>query len=180
VLDQILTDTDLSYEFMQNNLIVIKEAGEGNYEVKAVITGKVTGENNAPLSGVSVQVKGTNKGTTTNAQGVFSINAETNEVLVFTYVGYDAQEMPVGTQTEINVALKLSNQALTDVVVIGYGTASKRDLTGSIAKVEGKVVADKPNTNPVSSLQGKVAGLQVVNSGPLARNLISVFVERLV
>jgi hypothetical protein len=83
VLDQILTDTDLSYEFMQNNLIVIKEAGDATYEVKAVISGKVTGENNAPLSGVAVQVKGTTRGTTTNAQGVFSINAETNEILVF-------------------------------------------------------------------------------------------------
>lgn len=169
VLDQIFTDTDLAYEFMENNLVVIKENGEGTYEVKAVVTGKVTGENNAPLAGVAVQVKGTNRGTTTNAEGSFSISAESNEVLVFSYVGYEPQEIPVGTQTEINVSMKIISQALTDVVVIGYGTASKRDLTGSIVKVDGKVVADKPNPNPVASLQGRVAGLSVVNSGTPGR-----------
>ncbi|MEP6844805.1 MAG: TonB-dependent receptor [Panacibacter sp.] len=165
VLDQIFTDTGLSYEFMQNNLVVIKGAEEGANEIKAIITGTVTGENNAPLSGVSVQVKGTNKGTTTNVQGVFSINADANDVLVFSYIGYDAQEIAVAGKTEINVALLLSKKELDQVVVIGYGTANKRDLTGSIVKISGKEVSDMPNTNPVASLQGKVAGLSVVNSG---------------
>lgn len=165
VLDQMFANTDLSYEFMQNNLVVIKSANGSSYEIKAVVTGKVVGENNAPLSGVSVQVKGSNRGTTTDSQGMFSINAEASDVLVFSYVGYDPQEVPVGTQSEINITLKLSVQSLTDVVVIGYGTASKRDLTGSIVKVDGKVVADKPNTNPIASLQGRVAGLSVVNNG---------------
>ncbi|CAN5680389.1 TonB-dependent receptor [soil metagenome] len=163
VLDQIFTDTDLAYEFMQNNLVVIKE--DNAPEIKAVVTGTVTGENNIPLSGVAVQVKGTSKGTTTNAQGAFTINAEATDILVFSYIGYELQEVPVAGKAEINVSLKATSQALTDVVVIGYGTASKRDLTGSIVKVAGKDIADKPNTNPVASLQGKVAGLSVVNSG---------------
>ena len=163
-LDQIFSKTELSYELMQNNLVVIKEANTAE-EIKAIITGSVTGEKNALLSGVAVQVKGTNKGTTTNAQGVFTINAEATDVLVFSYIGYELQEVPVAGKLEINITLKSSNLALTDVVVIGYGTASKRDLTGSIVKIDGKVVADKPNTNPVASLQGKVAGLSVVNNG---------------
>ncbi|MBG9375312.1 TonB-dependent receptor [Panacibacter sp. DH6] len=169
VLDRLFAETALSYELMQNNLIVIKETADGTNEVKAVIKGKITGENNAPLSGVSVMVKGTNRGTTTDAQGNFSITVESTDVLVISYVGYESQEIAVADKVEINVVLKGLNQTLTDVVVIGYGTASKRDLTGSIVKVDGKVVADKPNTNPVASLQGRVAGLSVVNNGTPGR-----------
>lgn len=169
VLDRLFAETDLSYELMQNNLIVIKETADGTNEVKAVIKGKITGENNAPLSGVSVMVKGTNRGTTTDAQGNYSITVESTDVLVISYVGYESQEIAVADKVEINVVLKGQNQTLTDVVVIGYGTASKRDLTGSIVKVDGKVVADKPNTNPVASLQGRVAGLSVVNNGTPGR-----------
>lgn len=166
VLDEILANTDLGYEFMENNLIVIRKGDEaGVFDVQNMVKGKVTGENNAPLSGVSVQVKGTNKGTFTNADGSFSISANETDILVFSYVGYDTKEMPVGQQSEINISLALANRQLEQVVVIGYGTASKRDLTGSIVKVDGKVVADKPNTNPIASLQGKVAGLSVVNNG---------------
>jgi TonB-dependent SusC/RagA subfamily outer membrane receptor len=165
VLDQIFTNTDLSYEFLQNNLVIIKGIGDASNETKAIVTGTVTGENSTPLSGVSVQVKGTNRGTTTNSQGVFSINAEANDVLVFSYIGYDTQEVATGGKSEINVTLQPTKKELEQVVVIGYGTANKRDLTGSIVKVSGKEVADKPNTNPVASLQGKVAGLTVVNSG---------------
>jgi len=167
VLDAIFAKTDLAYQFMENNLVVIKEAGnpEASYELQATVTGKVTGEGDSALSGVSVQIKGTNKGATTNAQGVYSINATENDVLVFSYVGYETQEQAVGNKTEINVALVAAKTNLEQVVVIGYGTASKRDLTGSIVKIAGKEIADKPNVNPVASLQGKVAGLSVVNNG---------------
>jgi TonB-linked SusC/RagA family outer membrane protein len=130
-----------------------------------VITGKVSGEGGVPLSNVSVSVKNTNRGTTTNAQGNYSIDAPTNATLVFSYVGFATQEVRVSGQTEINVSLQPASQSMNEVVVIGYGVASKRDLTGSIVKIAGKEVADKPNTNPVASLQGKVAGLSVVNSG---------------
>ena len=117
------------------------------------------------LNGVSVQVKGTNKGST-NSTGVYSITASNTDVLVFSYVGYETQEVAVSSRTEINVTMvPAKSTSLEQVVVIGYGTAQKRDLTGSIVKVDGKEIADKPNANPISSLQGKVAGLSVVNSG---------------
>ena len=167
VLDIIFAETELSYEIMQNNLIVIKSGSEEDmvYEVQSIVTGKVLGENNTPLSGVAVQVKGTTKGATTNAEGIFSINANSDDVLVFSYVGYESTSIPVAGRSEINVTMALTNKQLEQIVVIGYGTASKRDLTGSIVKVDGKVVADKPNSNPIASLQGKVAGLSVVNNG---------------
>src|SRR4051794_13627855 len=83
------------------------------------ITGKVTGEGNAPMPGVSVQVKGTTRGVTTDAQGDFSIQAAAKDILVFTYVGYATQEMPVGSQTSINVTLSTTGHELQQVVVVG-------------------------------------------------------------
>src|SRR6185436_9887004 len=82
----------------------------------------------------------------------------------FSYVGFDAQEVSV-TGPAFNVLLNETTKIQEQVVVIGYGTASKRDLTGSIAKVSGKEVQDKPNANPIASLQSKVAGLSVINNG---------------
>jgi len=164
VLDEMLANTGLSYQFMENNLVVIKETNPGE-QAQSVVTGKVTGDGGVPLQGVSVQVKGTNKGATTGEQGTYSLNVNDADVLVFSYVGYDSQEVPAAGKTEINVTLVLSKQELAQVVVIGYGTQKKRDLTGSIAVVSGDDVAKMPSTNPVASLQGRVAGLTIVNSG---------------
>ncbi len=158
-------NTGLSYQFMENDLIVIKDASGIVPGAESVITGKVLGDGGVPLAGVAVQVKGSNKGTTTTDQGIYTINVGDNDILVFSYIGYESQEVSVKGKTDVSVTLALSKQQLNEVVVIGYGTANKRDLTGSIVKIDGKEVADKPNSNPVASLQGKVAGLSVVNNG---------------
>ncbi|HEV7333761.1 MAG TPA: TonB-dependent receptor [Flavisolibacter sp.] len=131
------------------------------------VTGVITDETQKPLRGVSVLVKGTNNGTTTDENGGFVLSVPgTGSVLVISHVGYGTIEQRIGTNTTLNLSLSPSGQsALNEVVVIGYGTAAKRDLTGSITKIAGREVADKPNANPVASLQGKVAGLSVVNSG---------------
>ena len=167
VLGLLLDNTRLQYQLMNDNLVVIKEDPDASTRLPdVVITGKVTGEGGAPLSGASVVIKGTNTGTSTNNEGNFSITApDANVTLVISSVGYDAQEIALGGRTEISVALVTSTKVMDQVVVIGYGTASKRDLTGSIVKISGKEIADKPNTNPVASLQSKVAGLYVVNNG---------------
>lgn len=128
------------------------------------VTGKVTSGSD-PVVGASVFVKGTKVGTTTDATGSFAISVADNAVLVISSVGYESQEVAVAGKTSLSVSLNPSAQKIDEVVVIGYGTASKRDLTGSITKLNGREVSDKPNANPVASLQGKVAGLQVVNSG---------------
>jgi len=166
-LDLLLEKTRLLYEVMDNNLVVIKEDPNAPpREPDVTIRGKVTGEGGLPLAGASVLVKGSTIGTTTNNEGTFTLNApNANVTLVISSVGYDLQEIVLNGRTDITVALAVSVKVQDAVVVIGYGTASKRDLTGSIVKVAGKEVADKPNTNPVASLQGKVAGLSVVNSG---------------
>jgi TonB-linked SusC/RagA family outer membrane protein len=168
VLNSIFDGMGIGYQIMDNNLIVLKASINGlKIEVQDIrITGKVTGQNGEGLAGVSITVKGTNIGTTTDAGGNYSLSVPDNSTsLEFSYVGYDAVEEAINGRTTINVSLSSARNALDEIVVIGYGTASKRDLTGSIVKISGKEVADKPNSNPISSLQGKVAGLSVVNSG---------------
>ncbi|MBK7097263.1 MAG: carboxypeptidase-like regulatory domain-containing protein [Sphingobacteriales bacterium] len=164
VLPDLFNGTALTYLIMDNDLIVVKENPAIARDV--VVRGQVMDDKGAPLSGVSVMVKGTTTGTTTNANGEFSLTVpNANAILAFTSVGYDDLEQPLSGSNTINVVMKASQKVMDQVVVIGYGTAAKRDLTGSIVKIEGKEVADKPNTNPVASLQGKVAGLSVVPYG---------------
>jgi len=168
VLDNILEDAGIGYQVLDNNLIVLKAAtrGEKISVAEIRVTGKVTGSNGEALPGVSVTVKGSNIGTSTDANGNYAITApDGSATLVFSYVGYQTQETPINGRTSISLSLTAARNAMDEIVVIGYGTASKRDLTGSITKISGKEVADKPNTNPLASLQGKVAGLSVVNSG---------------
>ncbi|MFT3682241.1 MAG: TonB-dependent receptor [Ferruginibacter sp.] len=163
VLDGMLKETPLAYKVLQNNLVVITQKDFILQEVK--VTGKVRTASGDAIPAVTVKIKGSNAATATDATGAYSITTPDGSTLVFSSVGYITQEVPVNGRTEINVVLQVAAKDINEVVVIGYGTANKRDLTGSIAKVSGKDIADKPNTNPVASLQSKVAGLSIVNNG---------------
>lgn len=132
---------------------------------KATVKGSVMSDAGSALPNVSVQVKGSTTGTATDSSGNFSIVIpDANAVLVFSSVGYTEKEEAVNGRTELAVVLTASSQSLEQVVVIGYGTATKRDLTGSVAKVSGAEIAAQPNVNPLSSLQSKVTGLNIVNN----------------
>ncbi len=152
--------------FIALNLFAALLFFTSNYLIaqETTVSGTVTGDN-GPLSGVSVTIKGSTRGTSTNTSGTFTLSAPSTATLVFSSVGYISKEVAVAGRANIAVSLVAANTQLEQVVVIGYGTASKRDLTGSITKVSGKDIADKPNTNPVASLQGTVAGLSVINNG---------------
>ncbi|HUI32522.1 MAG TPA: SusC/RagA family TonB-linked outer membrane protein, partial [Dysgonamonadaceae bacterium] len=131
--------------------------------VKGVVTEQTTGD---PAIGATVLVKGTTIGTVTDIDGNYSLsNVPSNATLEFSYIGMTSVEENVNGRTTINVVLAEDIQALEEVVVIGYGTARKRDLTGSIASIKASDIADRPSTNPLASLQGKVSGVQVVNTG---------------
>lgn len=134
---------------------------------QTTVTGRVVAKDDgATLPGVNVTEKGTTNGTVTDADGKYSITvASSNATLVFSFIGLATQEIAVANRSTIDVTLETDVKALEEVVVIGYGVANKRDLTGSIVKLDGSVVADKPNTDPIASLQGKVAGLSIVNNG---------------
>lgn len=135
-----------------------------------MVTGKITSTTGEPVSGASVLVKGTTQGTSTDNSGNFSLSvANPNAILVVSSLGYDPMDINLEGRGTVSVTLNPTAKQLEQVVVIGYGTANRRDLTGSIAKVSGKEISDKPNSNPVASLQSKVAGLSVVNNGQPGR-----------
>ncbi|HZY37624.1 MAG TPA: TonB-dependent receptor [Mucilaginibacter sp.] len=130
------------------------------------VTGKVLDQaNSEALIGVSVKIKGTTEGTQTDVNGSFSINAPSNATLVFTYIGYAPQEVPLNGKNAVDVRMNASANELSQVVVIGYGTQKKIDNTGAVANVKGSDIAKEASTNVVSALQGKVAGVDVINNG---------------
>jgi TonB-linked SusC/RagA family outer membrane protein len=130
-----------------------------------VINGKVSDNKGVGIPGAIIVAADSKTTADTDFDGNFSIKAKIGEVLKITMVGFDAVSVNATSETMAVKMQESKDTELKEVVVIGYGTAKKRDLTGSIVKVEGKIVADKPNTNPVASLQGRVSGLSVVNSG---------------
>jgi hypothetical protein len=131
----------------------------------ATITGTVTNLNGEPIRGASVRVKGSAAGTSTDSSGSFSITVPENAILVFSFVGYAEQELPTAGQTSLNVILVESTKELEQVVVVGYGTQRKIDVTGSVATVKGEEISKQSSINPISGLQGKVAGVQITNAG---------------
>ncbi|MBX3242649.1 MAG: TonB-dependent receptor [Chitinophagaceae bacterium] len=127
------------------------------------ITGKVTDEGGLPLEGVTVQVKGQTTYTTTDATGSFVINVPSSSaVLVFSYIGMQTLERQVPASGVMTAELKQDQSTLSDVVVVGYGTQKKQNLTGSVASVSGNTLVERPATNAANLLQGRVTGLQVV------------------
>lgn len=127
------------------------------------VTGKVTADNGLPLADVSVVVKGTNTGTVTDANGNFSLNVpEQGATLIFTIVGYGEKEVVVSNQRSITVSLSQQNRELNEVVVIGYGTTRKSDLTGSVVSIKAEDLKRTQVTTFDQALQGRAAGVQVI------------------
>ncbi len=129
------------------------------------VSGKITDQTNEALIGVSVRIQGTTVGTVSDIDGMYSISTKQGDILEFSFVGMHTQLATVGTANTINIVLKDDVTTLTETVVIGYGSAKKRDLTGSIVSIKAEEIANRPSSNPLASLQGKIAGVQVVNTG---------------
>ena len=138
----------------------------GQVLAQRTITGTVTDLLGNGLENVSVQVKGTNVGTTTGVDGSYSLNVTNSaKVLVFSFVDFQTEERPIGASNVINVTLTQVQSELEEVVVVGYGTARKLGtVVGSVAKISEEVIKDRPSANVLDALQGKVAGLQVFTS----------------
>ncbi len=149
-------------------LFLICCAFTNGYSQDLIVTGKITEEaTGEPLLGVNVIVKGTSTGVSSDFDGIYTIKNVTPEnILIFSYLGFSDQEVKVGNKTEINVILKPTVDQLDELVIIGYGTKKKRNLTGAIVSV-GSDAIDKSNLqDPISILQGRAAGVQVTsNSG---------------
>lgn len=135
-------------------------------QAQKTVTGTIKNEQGEPISGASVVVKGGTTGTTTDASGNFSLNvpAGANEVTV-SYIGYGTQDVNIATNSVVAISLTPAASSLTDVVVVGYGTVRKKDVTGAVAAVASKDFNQGMVTNPIQQIQGKVAGLVIVQPG---------------
>ena len=159
-LDQLLAGTGLTYRQVNNN-ILIQEAKAMDQKVQQQqVTGRVTDENGAPIPGASVKVKGTNNGVVTDQNGRFALTAESKDILVFSYIGYTSVELRAAN-TELLVSLKPDVGTLDAVVVVGYGTTTKRTNTGSVTTISSKDIEIRPVNDPLAALQGQVAGLDI-------------------
>src|SRR5690606_29883650 len=127
------------------------------------VSGKITDDTGMSLPGVSVKIKDSNIGTVSGVDGNYTLPAAgANTVLVFSYLGFETQEVVVGNQSTINVTLVPSKSSLEEVVVVGYGTQKRTTLTGSVVDVSGEELTKSPNANVTASLQGKLPGMIAV------------------
>jgi TonB-linked SusC/RagA family outer membrane protein len=150
----------------------------GAFAQNRQITGKVTSsDDGSSLPGVSIKVKGTTAGTVTDVDGSFKITAPANATLVFTYIGYVPQEIAVVESTVITVKLSPSSSSLNEVVVVGYGTQKRSDLTGAISSVNASTIGSMPITSADQALQGRAAGVQVTNNDGSPGGNITVLIR---
>ncbi len=162
VLKQALKGQPLSYDIL-GKVVVIKPAGESAtaaaiIQVRGTVTDAITHQ---PLGGVSIQVQGSKTGTMTNEKGEFGFAVSDSAILVVSFVGYAPQEIPVKGQTNINILLKPANAGLNEVVVVGYGTQKRSNLTGAVTQVDSKMIEDRPVTNVGQALQGVIPNLNI-------------------
>ena len=171
ILNNMFLNMSVSYELLDKQIIIKntpinKEENPVNliFDQQIEIKGKVTDSNGTPLPGVSIIIVGTIKGTETDFDGNYSVKSDEGDVLEFSFIGMKTERIIVGTSTIINVQLKEDSASLDEVVVIGYGKMKRSDLTGSIASVSAKDFNKAPITSNEQLLQGKVAGLSVIQS----------------
>ncbi|WDF77307.1 TonB-dependent receptor [Mucilaginibacter sp. KACC 22773] len=171
VLKKVLLDNQFTYTEIEGSLLV-KPAPKPPVEKKeelpppTIITGTVVDDKGLPLIGVSVKIAGLATGAVTDVDGKFKVQvASESTVLVFSYIGFDTQRITVGTQTVIKVTLVPSANSLSTVVVVGYGTTTKKELTSAIATVKAEQFNAGVVSSPADLLEGKVAGLNITSDG---------------
>ncbi len=130
-----------------------------------VITGKVYDNTNQPAAGASIQVKGTLRGTFADVNGSFNISAAPSDTLIISMLGMVTQNIYVGTKTTFEIRFVSDVKKLGEVLVVGYSTQKKLEVTGAMTQIKGDEISKQSSINPVSSLQGKIAGVQIINSG---------------
>ncbi len=178
ILEKLLNNTSLDYKILENDFVVI--VPKESYQ-QGPITGRIVDSDGNPLPGVNVIEKGTTNGTVTDIDGNYSITvASENSILVFSSVGYVTEEVTVGTQATINLSLIENIEKLQEVVVVGYGTMKKSDVTGAIVSVNEKALSEVPSPNIQQALQGRAAGLEIqrIGTAPGAGAQIRVRGER--
>lgn len=173
ILDELFKNTNIKYEVLDKNIILTTSQNTVSNTDRAIsqqdknVSGVVTDQNGDPIIGANVMVKGTTNGTITDVDGNFTINnVSQSAILVVSYIGYVTKEIPVGRQQPLRIVLQEDQQTLDEVIVVGYGTMKKSDITGAIASVDKDKIARQPVANVSSALQGLATGVSVTsNSG---------------
>jgi len=163
VLNTILKQTELGYKILGNNLVVITQKDFVVQETK--VTGKITNAGGEPVPGATIRLKGSSAGTSSAADGTYSLTVPDNATLVFSSVGYEDEEIVVAGRTTIDVTLKNAIKLIDQVVIVGYGTSRRKDVTGSVVSISGAELAKQPVLTATQAVQGKIAGVQVITSG---------------
>lgn len=164
-IDQILVaimGDKLPYKIADDHVVVIYAPGSESAQI--MIKGKVVDKKGETLIGVSVKLQGTNVGATTNANGEFSINAPENGILELSYIGFEKQLVQISGRTSITVTMVETNANLNEVVVVGYGSSKKIDVTGSIASVKGSDIQNLPVSSVTQALDGRASGVNIVRN----------------
>ncbi len=170
-LQTIAGQAGLKFRRVNDNILVdVSRKPQKKSNLKMLVTedvevyGVITDENGEGLPGASVVVKGTSTGTTTDIEGKYKLTVPEDAVLSVSFVGYTTQEVSVAGRSEINIAMLLDAEQLDEVVVVGFGTQKKANVTGAAASVDMKdVLANRPVTNPIMALQGSIPGLQITS-----------------
>lgn len=178
ILNEILAETNIEYRVIGRQIALYNEGESftGLAAQQSVVTGKVTNLAGESLPGVSVVIKGSSTGTITNVDGNFSIGAIGSDVLVFSFIGMKTQEVPINNRTTLNVVLTEDVIGVEEVVVIGYGTRAKKDVTTSISAIDSKNIEKVVSMTGEMAMQGNMSGVQVSgNSGnPMFRPNIRI------
>lgn len=159
VLGNLLHNTQLGFRMLSSKLIVIAPKGKEYLDIS--VSGRVVNALNEPLAGVTVQLKNSGISTTTDAEGRFQITVPENGVLVFTYIGHLEQEVAVTGASPLNITLQAQENSMDEVVVLGYGSERKINVTGAVDQISGKKLAERPISNLFQGLQGLSPGLNI-------------------
>lgn len=179
VLSAIFDGTNISYAMEGSNIMLMEKPSTESAPQQDTrqITGTVVDAAGVSVIGANVMVKGTTNGTITDIDGKFMLEVAKDAILQVSYIGYTNQEIPVGNQSVLKIALKEDTQALDEVVVIGYGSVRKKDVTTSVAIISTEDMQERPIVSAASAMQGKAAGVQVVQSSGKPGGGISVRVR---
>jgi len=186
VLNEILKPLKLTYRLVGGQIVLDNlssvDSGFNNSPKPAAdrrVTGVVTDEKNAVLPGVSVIIKGTVKGSSTDENGKFSLDIPDDNALLltFSFVGYQSQDVQAGTKTVFNISLKPDVSALDEVIVIGYGSVRKKDLTGAVVQLKAEQLKEVPTANVLEAVQGKIAGADITRSSGQAGSGVNITIR---
>jgi TonB-dependent starch-binding outer membrane protein SusC len=207
ILNQILEGTNLTYKIRKRQITLIPPVTElhvspittssggasamlvqpskdfiytGILQQEIVIKGTVKEDTGTPLPGVNILVKGSTEGTVTDGNGEFTLAVPSNEsILVFSFIGFITQEVPVNSRTSLDITLISDSQTLGEVVVVGYGTQEKKDVTGAVSAIKGSDIENIPSGGAQQALQGRAAGVNIVRNGGAPGNAGSIRIRGL-